>query len=73
MAYSEKKIEELERSVPERAIQAVKAAYRQNFNAGLSTLIVENAILYRVNADFSRTPISKCQSGFLSGKARSIN
>jgi len=51
MDYSEEEIERLEDSVPERAVQAVKAACERTLNAGHSIVGVVNGTLYRMNPD----------------------
>ena len=72
MAYSEKAVERLERTVPERAARAVKAAYKHNLNAGQTVLIVSNGILYSVQPDMRRIAIKSVPKRFKIAKGTKI-
>lgn len=47
----------MEELMPERAAQAVEAAYKESITAGHTVLIVANDTLYSVSPDQTRTAI----------------
>ena len=48
MAYSNKAIEKMERSIPEKAAKAVKVAYKQAINSGQPVLVSSHGALFEI-------------------------
>lgn len=73
MVEAELTMEEMERQVPELAALAVRNAYDEALKAGLSVLVVQDDILYRVTPDGKKHAIRPVAKSFAVEKGLVIN
>jgi hypothetical protein len=59
MEHTDKEIDALEEQIPALAAQATRAASTRALEAGLSVVISENGVLYRVHPNGTREAIAQ--------------
>ena len=53
----------MERTVPQRAAEAVAVAYNASLKAGNSVLVLSNGVIYRVGPDMMRVKVKVASTG----------